>query len=188
MRCSKSQGSYFIMLDHNIKGECWWYSSRGWTFPKISHYILLPCNRWQQRAVWQNGVWHGSKYEGNVCHQIPPHRRNCTHWHSGTIVKHLWRSNCGHQHSEAMGGNKNSGSPQIVQIFMSAACTLVHCWWKYMANGGDHWKILFCKWEVALSKNIIVLFISVVISMEMNMKLFFQRDQYVHFLSKALLW
>ena len=65
--CSKSNASYFIMLAHNIRGGCWWYGSRGWTFPPISHYVLLLCDRWQQRGtltewhltwecVWSEGV------------------------------------------------------------------------------------------------------------------------------------
>ena len=27
-------------------------------------------------AVWQNGVWHGSAYEAEVCHWIPPSWKN----------------------------------------------------------------------------------------------------------------
>ena len=47
---SKHNASYFIMLAHNVRSECWWYGSRGWTFPPIFHYMLLPCDRWQQRG------------------------------------------------------------------------------------------------------------------------------------------
>lgn len=45
-RCSESNAVYFIMLVHNIRGEWWWYDSRGWIFPSIFHYILLLCDRW----------------------------------------------------------------------------------------------------------------------------------------------
>ena len=45
--CFKSIASYFIMLAHRCR--CWWYGSRSWTFPPMFHYILLPCDRWQQR-------------------------------------------------------------------------------------------------------------------------------------------
>ena len=38
------------MLAHNIRGRCWWYGRRGWTFLPIDHYMLLPCDRWQQRG------------------------------------------------------------------------------------------------------------------------------------------
>ena len=46
----------FIMLPHNVRGGCWCYDSRGWTFPTISHYILLLCNRWLQRGILTK--WH----------------------------------------------------------------------------------------------------------------------------------
>ena len=36
--------------------ECWWYGSRGWSFPPIFHYIWLPCDRWQQRGTLTE--WH----------------------------------------------------------------------------------------------------------------------------------
>ena len=35
------------MLAHDVRGECCWYGSRGWTFPPIFRQILLPCDRWQ---------------------------------------------------------------------------------------------------------------------------------------------
>jgi len=45
-----------IMLAHSIRGRCWWYNSRGWTFCPVSHYVLLPCNRWHQRSSLTK--WH----------------------------------------------------------------------------------------------------------------------------------
>ena len=48
--CSDSNVSYVIKLAHDVRGRCWWYGNRGWTFPPVSHYILLPCNRWQHRS------------------------------------------------------------------------------------------------------------------------------------------
>ena len=48
--CSESNASYFIKLTHDIGGGCWWYGSRGWTFPPASHYGLLLCDGWQQRG------------------------------------------------------------------------------------------------------------------------------------------
>ena len=32
---SKINASYFIMLAHDVRGECCWYGSRGWPFPPI---------------------------------------------------------------------------------------------------------------------------------------------------------
>ena len=40
-----------MMLAHNSRCTCWWYGSRGWTFPAIFCYILLSCDRWQQRGT-----------------------------------------------------------------------------------------------------------------------------------------
>ena len=65
--CSESNASYFIMLAHNFKSRCWWYGSKQWTFSIIFHYILLQCDRWQQRGsptkwhltwkcIWSKGV------------------------------------------------------------------------------------------------------------------------------------
>ena len=65
--CSQSTAFYFIMLAPDIRGGCWWYISRDWIFPPIIHYILLLCDRWQQRdsltkwhltrkCVWRKGA------------------------------------------------------------------------------------------------------------------------------------
>ena len=32
---SEINASYFIMLAHDVRGGCWWYGGRGWTFPPI---------------------------------------------------------------------------------------------------------------------------------------------------------
>jgi len=48
---SESNDSYFITLLHNIRGKSWEYCSRGWTFPPISHYVLLLCDRWQKGSL-----------------------------------------------------------------------------------------------------------------------------------------
>jgi len=45
---------------------------------------------------------------------------------------------------------------------------LVHQWQKWIADGGDCWKIVFRSWKFALSNSVIVVF--VVFSMEINGK------------------
>ena len=50
-------------------------------------------------------------------------------------------------------------------------------WWKCLANGGDCWTIVFCGWEFYLSNSVIVLFVPVVVSMEINNRHYFQSDQ-----------
>jgi len=53
--CSGSNDPYVIMLANNIRGECWWYGSRGWTFPPTLHCIpLLSHARQQQKGYLKN--------------------------------------------------------------------------------------------------------------------------------------
>ena len=65
--CSESNAFYSTLLSHNIRGGCWWYCSRAWTFPPVSHYVLLLRGRRQQRGtltkwcltwrcVWSKGM------------------------------------------------------------------------------------------------------------------------------------
>jgi len=54
--CVGSIASYVILLAHSVRGRCWWYGSRGRTFPPISHYLLLLYDSWQQRGSLTE--WH----------------------------------------------------------------------------------------------------------------------------------
>ena len=56
----------FIMSARNIRDRCWWHGRRAWMFPPVSHYILLLCNRWQQRGgltKWPL-IWKGRRSKG----------------------------------------------------------------------------------------------------------------------------
>ena len=106
--CSKSNASSFIMLAHNVRRGCWWYGSRGWTFPPISHYILLPWNRWQQKGsltkwhltwkgVWSKGVSLNSSMQRkwvpiDVC------------WWLLMLAECFWRPDNGCEHSKVVYG------------------------------------------------------------------------------------
>ena len=57
------------------------------------------------RAVWQNGIWHGSTNEVKMCHWIPPCRKNGTHWHSLRLAEHWWRLNSGCEYKEVVGSS-----------------------------------------------------------------------------------
>jgi len=47
------------MLAHDIRGMCWWYGGRGWTFPPIFHYMLLLCDRWHRMYLTEYLTeWH----------------------------------------------------------------------------------------------------------------------------------
>ena len=87
MDCSKSNASYFITLAHNGRGRCWWYGSRSWTCSPISHNVLLPCDRRQQRntltewcltwkRVWSKGVELNSYMQNK--------------WHPLTFIDACW--------------------------------------------------------------------------------------------------
>jgi len=102
MRATPKVMSHFIMLAHNIRGGYWWYSSRNWTFLTIFHYILLPCNRWQQRDTGKKA----SDVEVHVkqkCQWIPLCGKHCTHWYSLMTSECLRRPNSGCEHREAEG-------------------------------------------------------------------------------------
>ena len=77
--CSESKISNFVMLAHSVRAGCW-YGSRGWTIPLILCYLLLPCDRWQQRGSLKNVIWHESAHEAKMCHWIPPCGKSSTHW------------------------------------------------------------------------------------------------------------
>ena len=99
-------------------------------------------------AVWQNSVWCGSAYEAKVCHWIHPFRekkkKNCTQWHSLMLALHLWRSNSGCEHNEAMGGQFQQWHQRQwvtstgADFYKCGMQALVHHWWKCIANGGDY--------------------------------------------------
>jgi len=91
------------MLDHNFKGKWWRYGSRGWTFPSILHYILLPCDKWQQGAVWSNNIWHENMDEAKVWNWILSSIKNGTHCHSLILTIHLCKPNSGFEHNEVGG-------------------------------------------------------------------------------------
>lgn len=75
--------------------------------------------------------------------------------------------------------NRNGGSPMLVQIFMTMACNFLfitvkmHISWWWLC-----WKIVFCSRESALSNSVIVLFVSIVVSMEISRRNYFQSKQY----------
>ena len=54
--CPKSNAFYLFCWPTNIRHRCWCNSSRCWTFPPTSHYMLLWCDREQQRGTLTQ--WH----------------------------------------------------------------------------------------------------------------------------------
>ena len=114
--CSESNASYFIMLTHNIRDECWWYSSRGWIFPSVFHYMLLLCDRWQQRGtltewcltwkcIWSKGMplkfsmwkkWHPLTFTDSCWTFMETEHWMWAQWGSGCCVSAVVRVTVGH--------------------------------------------------------------------------------------------
>lgn len=60
--CSKSNTYCFIILVHDIKGRCWWYNSRGWTFSAVLWFCCqAPCQFEDCGAIASRGC------------TVPPH-------------------------------------------------------------------------------------------------------------------
>jgi len=103
--CCKSNASDFITLAHNIGVHA---GSKGWTFPPILHYILLSCDRWQQRGSvtkWHL-TWKRLQIKGVLLNSSM--WKKLQHWHSLVFAEHLRRPNCGIEHSEACFSSGNS--------------------------------------------------------------------------------
>ena len=141
-------------------------------------------------AVWQNGIWYGRIHGAKVCHWIPPCGINGTHWPSSMLAECLWRPNTGCKNSKVMG----SAFQQYWQwhgrqaTFWMAVRSCHITKWRALwsahlcksANGDDYVKkIALCSWEFALSNGVIALFISVVVSMEINRRHYFWSDLHV---------
>ena len=169
------------MLIHNIRGRQWWYGSRGWIFPPVFHYMLLLCDRWQQRGsltkwhltwkyIWSKGVGLNSSML--------------------KIAHPLTFTNDGCEHSEAVGGVFQQWWQQItstVANFLQAqhadSCSplvKMPSWWRWLC-----WKLLFCSWEFVLSNSVIVLFVSVIVSKEISKRHYFQSDPLYSIIEKT---
>jgi hypothetical protein len=82
---SESNASYFIMLFQKVRGGCWWYDSRGWTFPLI---VCKFCCRATDSsgALGQINAWHGNAYEA----EAPLNSSISKKFYSLTFVDGCW--------------------------------------------------------------------------------------------------
>ena len=179
------------MLTYDVRGGCWWYCSRGKTFPPTFHYMLLPCDRWQQRGsltewhltwkcVWSESVslnssmwkkWHPLTFIDACWMLMEPKQWMSALWEVGRAFQKWWQW-------------VHSAGADCYECSMQA---LAYRWWKCTANDGDCWKVVFCSWEFSLSNSIIVIFISVVVSMEINRRQYFQSNLSISFIKPKLL-
>ena len=142
MSSSKSNASYIILWAH-VRGGCWWYNSRGWTFSEAFHYILLLCDRWQQRNSLTK--WQWSACGAKVWTRIHTCRKK-RHPLTFMCAECLWRPNSGREHTQMVGGaflmwwQWVHESPPLVQadVYECIMQALAHHWWKCIANGGDY--------------------------------------------------
>jgi len=132
--CSESNAFCFIMLASSVRGECWWYGSRGGTLPPVLCYILLLCGIWQQRGsltkwclTWMH-IWNEGVIEFLCVEKLAPID---IHWCLLNISG-----------DQMVGGSTGrqwwQWVPLLVQTSTNAACRLFHCWWICIANGGDY--------------------------------------------------
>ena len=84
-----------------------------------------------RRVVWQNGVWHGRAHESvsfnfSIWKKLYPFDIH--------VAEHLWRTNGGCEHNEAMGGafqqwrqqhERQATFRMVIQILWSAECRLL---------------------------------------------------------------
>ena len=139
--CSKSNASYLTMLAHNVRGGCWWYGSTAWTFPPITHYILLLFDRWQQRGSPTKRCLT-QKYRWSKCVSMTSsmQKKNCSHWHSLILAECLWRPNGVCEHSGTVGGafqqwrQQQRVTSSAADFYEHSMQGLVQHWWKCIAN------------------------------------------------------
>ena len=96
-----------------------------------------------RRAVWQNGIWHGSALETKLFRWIPP---SGTQWYSLALAECLRRPNNECEYSEVVVDGLFQHWRQRLHYFYKIknkflqikTCRLVHRCWKCTANGGDY--------------------------------------------------
>ena len=121
----------FIMSARNIRDRCWWHGRRAWMFPPVSHYILLLCNRWQQRGgltKWPL-IWKGRRSKGVSLSSSMQKK-----WHPFTFMKTCWMFMETQQCKWAQSGGGWCISAVMTTMWKTSyeygMQALVHCWQK----------------------------------------------------------
>ena len=156
--------------------------------PFHQYFITFCCHMTDgsRGVVWQNDIWCGSMDEAKVRNWIPPCRKITStdiHWQFLNVsgdqavdVSTVRQWVMGYSGSNSNMNDKPQSSLPCGFVgawysvcFSSLAKMHSWEWWLF-------WQILFCTWEFALSNSVIVLFVDVVVSMEINRRHFFWRD------------
>ena len=164
------------------EADTWWYGSRRWMNSPNPITFCCHATDSSRGAVWENGIWHGSADEAKLCWSIPPHSKK---WHLLAFIDIWWvfletkqciwtqwgvGDFCTFQQWSQQQQDTSTGA-DFSECSMQA---LAYHWWKCIANGGACWKTVFCSWDFALLNSVIVLFVPAVVSLEINLRHYFQ--------------
>ena len=161
------------MLANNIRGKCSWYDSRAWAFPQIFLYILLlqiaakgPSDKMasdmevcmkQSSMAPIDILWHLLNIYGDQMVDVSTVRQWMVCISSDVKDKSHSRQLC-----------------RFLEGWHAGSCSRLarmHSKWWWLRC-----KTVFCSWEFVLSNSVIVLFASVVVSMEINTRHYFWRN------------
>ena len=140
----------------------------------VWHFLWVA--RWQHRRSLAKSIWCGNAYKVKVWNGIPPCAEEIApidihlcllniygDWTVDVSTVRQWMCI-----SEVMAETGAGFYQSDIQD---------HHWWKCIANECDYIKkIVFYIWEFVLSNSVVVLFISVVVSVEINRRHYIQAD------------
>ena len=158
------------MFSH-VRGRCWWHGKIGWTFPPIFHYILLLYDRWQQRGsltkwcltwkcIWRKDMWL------NPSLWKPLHSLRFIDAYSIFMKTKL-------QMWAQWGGEWCWVTSAGVDFYDQGMQVLVHWRWKCRANADMLNNNCFVG-ENLLYQTVLLCFVSVLVSMEINRGIIFR--------------
>ena len=108
---------------------------RGWSFPPVFHYILLLCDRWQQRGNLTK--WHLT-WKWVCSESVSLHSSVRKKWHSLTFILAFWTYMESKQWMWAQWEVVRFSS--VADFYGHGMQTLVHRGWNCTANGEDYVK------------------------------------------------
>ena len=115
--------------------------------------------------------WHPLTFIGTCWAFLETNQWMWAQWDNETVggAFQQWR-----QHCERKANHVPDGHTQLTHYKMKGVSNSWSIWIRY--RWWLCWKIVFCSWEFDLSNSVIVLFGSVIVSMEINRRHYFQSD------------
>ena len=178
------------MLAHDVRGRWWWYDSRGWTFPPVPCYMLLPWDRWLQRGSLTK--WYLT-WKCTWSKHLSFNSSMWNKWHPLTFTDACWTFMGPKQWRWAQWGT--GWCISVVATVIEHSICWCRFWWVWHAGSCSWlmkthsswwwlcWKIVFYSWEFSLSNSVIVLFD--VVSMEIIGRHYFQSNLWINNLKKS---